>query len=235
MSSPKESNGESGSAPLETPGIIANLPRWLVVNKPPGWLVIPGRSESDGPVLREWVEREIGSKLLVVHRIDRETSGVVLFARDADAHRDANKWFSNHEVRKTYELLAHGLPAAPILRIADPIAGAPSVTQLEIRQRFGSSAFPCAFLGRARPLSGRRHQIRIHLAARCCPILGDTRYGGMRSLALPSGKILTIARTALHASRLELPTGEKFEAPWPADFASWVEQLSGELAEETTS
>jgi 23S rRNA-/tRNA-specific pseudouridylate synthase len=71
-------------------------------------------------------------------------------------------------------------------------------------------------------MTGRTHQIRIHLSGAGHPILGDTQYQGPRTLGT-----LTIPRVALHALRLELPGGEVFESPWPEDFASWVEALRG--------
>jgi 23S rRNA-/tRNA-specific pseudouridylate synthase len=198
-----------------SPAILFQSSDWFVVNKPSGWLVIAARQPA--PVLREWAEKQLGAPVFVTHRIDQETSGVVLFAKNADAHRQANGWFSQHEIRKFYDLLAQGEgPKAPMLRIATPIKGAPSLTQLEMRERFGE----LAFLGRARPLTGRTHQIRIHLQSVGFPLLGDDRYGGPQELCSTP-----ITRVALHAARLELPSGEIFEAPWSEDFAGWVEAL----------
>jgi 23S rRNA-/tRNA-specific pseudouridylate synthase len=210
------------------PKVISQTDRWLVVSKPAGWLTIPGRLQRRGPengaqrpVLLEWAEAKNGGKLWVVHRIDLETSGIVLFARTAEGHRQVNQWFEKHEVRKTYEFLAAGNPSAPIFRVTEPIEGKPSVTQFEVKERFGS-----AFLGRATPLSGRRHQIRIHLSKKGHPILGDAQYGGAQTISGPlEGVKLEIARVALHAAKLELPGGERFEASWPEDFNAWVEKL----------
>jgi 23S rRNA-/tRNA-specific pseudouridylate synthase len=189
------------------PRVIATTPDWLAVDKPAGWLTIPGRAPGI-PALSEWASGPAGGKAWVVHRLDRETSGVVLFARTAEAHRRANEWFRRHQARKTYECLAAGKPGAPVLRLDAPVEGAPSVTQVEVVERFGDAGF----LARARPLTGRRHQIRIHLAEAGHPLWGDAAYGGP-----PRAE-----RVALHASRLELPDGSVFEAPWPEDFAGWV-------------
>lgn len=188
--------------------VIQKSERWLVVHKPAGWLSIPGRAPGV-PVVSEWAARENGP-VWVVHRLDRETSGVLLFARTAEAHREANGWFSRHEVRKAYDLIAQGSMAAPVERIAVPIEGARSVTQVELKQTFSGS-----FLARAVPLTGRRHQIRIHLASRGTPILGDPTYGGLREIAVTTSgeQRMEISRVALHAARLELPTREVFEAP----------------------
>jgi 23S rRNA-/tRNA-specific pseudouridylate synthase len=206
---------------LAKPQVIAKTDRWLVVNKPPGWLTIPGRGV-DYPVLTEWAEKEMGSKVWVVHRIDVETSGIVLFARSSEAHQKANQWFEKHEVKKAYDFLAQGKPSTPIFKSSDAIEGKPSVTQFEVKERFSHS-----FLGRATPLSGRRHQIRIHLSLKGHSILGDPTYRGPTRL---EDLHLEIARVALHAAKLELPGGEKFEAPWPEDFKAWVETLRSAIS-----
>ena len=193
------------------PILISESADWVVVNKPAGWLTIPGRDPaSQASIVSEWASLKYG-RIWVVHRLDLETSGVLLLARTAEAHRKAGLWFQRHEVRKLYEFLAQGSPTRPVFRVDLPIEGGPSRTQFEVNERFTS-----AFLGRAIPLSGRRHQIRIHLSHAGHPILGDPRYGGGKELA---------NRVALHARKLSLPGGEVFEAEWPGDFSGWVEQL----------
>lgn len=204
-----------------SPRIISLAPSWAVVDKPSGWLTIPGRgSAGEIPVLERWLEGELNSRVWVVHRIDRETSGIVLFALSAEAHRQASLWFQQHQVKKQYDLLAAGAPGVPILRIREPIQGAPSVTQVERRESYGG-----CFLARATPVTGRRHQIRIHLAGCGHPLLGDRRYGGLTEVVTDRGGKIGIGRVALHAARLELPGGERFDAPWPPDFQGWVEAL----------
>src|SRR5947209_5231455 len=111
------------------PEIIALTPSWLVVSKPAGWLTIPGRDPAGAdPVVSDWARKEHG-EIFVVHRLDRETSGVLLLARTAEAHRQASLWFQSRQARKVYHCLAQGLPAAPVMRLNAPIEGAPSVTQ----------------------------------------------------------------------------------------------------------
>jgi 23S rRNA-/tRNA-specific pseudouridylate synthase len=100
----------------------------------------------------------------------------------------------------------------------------PSTTQVELRETYGDRA--C--LLRVMPLTGRRHQIRIHLSEQGYPLLGDSQYGGPAEQVLPKGALLRVGRVALHAAKLELPTREVFEAAWPADFREWVEQLRGQ-------
>jgi 23S rRNA-/tRNA-specific pseudouridylate synthase len=217
---------ESGdqSKPHGQPSVLAQTAEWLACFKPAGWLTIPGR-QTEAPVFSEWAEREHGP-VWVVHRLDRETSGVCLLARTAEAHRKASLWFQKHEVRKAYDFLAVGRPRAPMLKLKVAIEGAPSVTQVE-----GREAFENCFLGRAVPLTGRRHQIRIHLAGEGHPILGDPTYEGPREIRVGSSP-MGVGRVALHAARLELPSKEIFEAPWSEDFSAWVARLRKERSRE---
>jgi 23S rRNA-/tRNA-specific pseudouridylate synthase len=201
------------------PQILALTDQWIAVAKPSGVLTIPGRTNDlDIPVLQEWVKKEY-SEAWVTHRIDRETSGVVLFARTAEAHQKANTWFQQRKIKKIYHCLASGVPTAPLFKVNAPIEGALSVSQVEIRESYQEG-----FLGRVMPRTGRRHQIRIHLSRSGYPIWGDPTYGGSIELLLKN-EPLKVERVALHASSLELPTGEKFEAPFPEDFSYWLEQL----------
>ncbi len=208
---------------FEAPNLAGQTPDYWAVAKPAGWLVIPGRDPRDkAPVLHAWVEAQGGARAWVVHRIDRGTSGLVLFARNPEAHARANGWFEAHRVKKEYDLIAQGQPALPMLRCDSPIEGKRSLTLIE-RKAQGHGAF----LGRARISTGRRHQIRIHAAKAGHPILGDREYGGPEVWTPGPGLApIAVGRVALHAARLELPEGAgMFEAPWPADFAAWAGRL----------
>ena len=209
---------------------IAETARWLVINKPAGWLTIPGHASDADPVLSTWAQEHFG-RVWVVHRLDRETSGVVLFARSAEAHRQANIWFSSHQVRKTYSCLAKGQPSTPMFKIKTPIRGLHCVTQVEVRESYQLGEDQSAFFAAVKPLTGRRHQIRIHLASEGFPLWGDTRYSGPPEVVV-RGEKLPIARVALHAAKLELPADHSseqatFEAPWPEDFETWVRRVRG--------
>ena len=204
-------------SPIE-PVLLQETERWLVIQKPAGWLTIAGRWEDTSPVLRGWVEENYGATF-VVHRLDRETSGVILFARSAEDHRLANLWFMKRQIKKVYHCLCTHRAPAPILKIRVEVEGVPSRTQVEVMENYEEG-----FLARVNPLTGRRHQIRIHLSHEGYPLWGDSRYGGPVEVKLGE-KDLCIRRVALHATSLELPDGEKFEAPWPEDFKSWVEAL----------
>ncbi len=198
---------------------------WIwVIDKPAGWLMIPGAGPG-GQVLSQWVDEKLG-KPWIVHRLDAQTSGVCVVARLDISHRFLNLAFSDRRVRKEYDALASGSPALPNAMLKDPIEGKPASTQLRVVERFATT--PPSFLARLRPVTGRRHQIRLHLKGLKCPILGDRNYGGLRELSGAS-----IDRVALHAAELELPqaSGRKawpvFKSEWPADFAAWVAKFRG--------
>jgi RluA family pseudouridine synthase len=216
----------------------------LAVDKPAGRLVIPGRG-TDERSLREELEAAHGP-LWVVHRLDRGTSGVLLFARSAAAHRTLNLAFDRGEPRKRYVALVRGEPPeearieiaiAPArrgrmrpARPGDPRAKS-AVTVVRLLERLPQRAWaggPLALV-EALPQTGRTHQIRVHLAAARTPLAIDPDYGDAGPLVGPDGAPL-LARTPLHAARLEVahPEGGAplvVEAPWPADLARAVEAL----------
>ena len=188
--------------------------RFLVVDKPSGLLTIPGRDLNE-PSLIEILRKE-RPELLVVHRIDRETSGCVLFAKNPDAHREANRWFEKHDIKKEYLALVVGELRLPVMRIDTPIENQKALTQVSVIEKFKNTSFL-----RVRIQTGRRHQIRIHLSQQGHAILGDVRYKGPKTT--PDG--LEIKRVALHAESLQFPGGVKIMAPIPADFENWLTHL----------
>ena len=206
----------------------------LAVDKPPG-LPTHATADPSRPSLVSHVERFLESRgvraTLAVHqRLDRDTSGVVLFGVDPRANVGLARAFAEHVALKRYLALAVATrepPSAPFrvsARISPATAdrravriggadAAPAETDVLIRETLAG-----ALLVEARPRTGRRHQVRVHLAHAGFPILGDEVYG--RSDA-------AVPRLMLHAWRLELPhptTGEPLaiEAPIPADFAAAV-------------
>jgi tRNA pseudouridine32 synthase/23S rRNA pseudouridine746 synthase len=216
----------------------------LVVDKPAGRLVIPGRGTTERS-LREELEEGYG-RLFVVHRLDRGTSGVLLFARTAQAHRALNLAFDRGEPKKRYVALVRGVPA-PERRVELAIAPArrgrmrPArphdprgklattvfrlLEQLPVRPW---AAGPLALV-EALPETGRTHQIRVHLASIGLPLAVDPDYAQAAPLLGAGGEVL-IARTPLHAARIEVahPGGGGLlavEAPLPADLSAAVEAL----------
>ncbi len=202
---------------------------FIAVNKPAGLLSIPGQNPKEPSVLKLLSRVFPRKSHLPVHRIDRDTSGVLLIARDEEAHRAANFWFMNHTVKKEYLALALGKPRLPAFRLNHLIDGKASLSQVQVIERF-THGEESAFLARVRIATGRRHQIRIHLQMEGFPVLGDTFYGGPRE-ALG----LNFPRFALHAEKLTLPLdaevfgedvgGREICAPLPFDFDSWLSEL----------
>jgi len=216
----------------------------LAVDKPPGRLVIPGRDASE-PSLRADLEAVHGP-LWVVHRLDRGTSGVLVFARTAAAHRALNLQFERGEPRKTYLALVAGIPPEA-LQVDLPIAPArkgrmKTVPPGDPRGKEASTAFrlveafparagrPACALVEARPATGRTHQIRVHLRAAGHPLAFDPDYGADAPLRDAAGAVV-LARTPLHAARLELthPDGGALTlaAALPADLAATLAALRG--------
>jgi tRNA pseudouridine32 synthase/23S rRNA pseudouridine746 synthase/23S rRNA pseudouridine955/2504/2580 synthase len=209
----------------------------VAVDKPAGMPVIPGRSEEGGPPLRERLEAQLGRRVWVVHRLDRDTSGVLLLALDAATHRAASLAFEHATPEKRYLALVSPPLGAPLridaalvparrsrMRAARPgEEGKPAVTELVPLETFGDVA-----LVEARPLTGRTHQIRVHLRHAGAPLLVDPQYGrpepvSERRLGGDSDAPV-LARTPLHASRLVIRGGQGLPpldvtAPLPADMA----------------
>lgn len=218
---------------METfPKIIRETPDYWIVDKPSGWLSRPGRDGSDGapnpfPIVAEWLfqtqmkDAQPGSKVFIVHRLDLQTSGVMVYAKNAEMHRKLSVMFEKHQIKKTYEFLAQGSPGQPVYRCSEPIEGARALTQIEVLTRFQDSAY-AAFLGRARIETGKRHQIRIHLKGIGHPVLGDVRYGGFERIADQSGEELKFPRVALHAAELSIPGVGTFQSKRHEDFSAWV-------------
>ncbi len=226
----------------EAPRILHEDEALLVIDKPAGRLVIPGRVGGE-PSLREELAGRHGP-LWVVHRLDRGTSGVLVFARTAEAHRLLNLQFERGEPRKTYLALVAGRPPdrfeadawiAPArkgrMKPVPPGAprGKPARTAFRVLERFeaGVHSGPLALV-EARPETGRTHQIRVHLLAAGCPLAVDPAYGEEGPLRGAAGEVL-LSRTPLHAATLSLrhPAGHplSFEAPWPDDLQAAVAAL----------
>jgi tRNA pseudouridine32 synthase / 23S rRNA pseudouridine746 synthase len=219
--------GAAGDVTLEvlfTDDLIA------AVAKPPGRIVVPGRGATEQTVRQE-AEAQLGP-LWVVHRLDRGTSGVLLFARTAAAHRALCGAFEHHEVAKRYLALVRGvLPGDR--RIDTPVAGRASTTFLRLFAAFP----PGVSLVEAFPASGRTHQIRVHLAHAGHPLLVDPDYGDAPPWRAPGGGAV-LERTPLHAASLELlhpASGApmRIEAPVPPDMQGAIDALRVDQASKS--
>jgi tRNA pseudouridine32 synthase / 23S rRNA pseudouridine746 synthase len=207
------------------------------VAKPPGRIVVPGRDKGE-PTIREEAEAILGP-LWVVHRLDRGTSGVLLFARTAEAHRILCGLFELHRVSKRYLALVRGVVATE-LRVDAPVAvgrkgrmrageGIPGARASSTFVRPLASFSPHASLVEAYPASGRTHQVRVHLAHAGHPLLVDPDYGEAPPWHAPGGAV-RLERTPLHAASLEFlhpSTGVavRIEAALPPDMQDAVQAL----------
>lgn len=212
-------------------------------------------SAPDGhtPCLANTIEQK-HAPIWVVHRLDKETTGVNLFARSEIAHRLLCEQFENHLVQKTYHALVRGIPSwenqtveAALVADADrhhrtivSTKGKPAVTHFRVLQRFFGLKQSISLI-EAKPVTGRTHQIRVHLQTIGYPIIADALYGYAQPLMLSELKRNIkindenepplIGRVALHAQTLvcthpTLAQIMQFTAPYPRDFKASLNQLS---------
>jgi tRNA pseudouridine32 synthase/23S rRNA pseudouridine746 synthase len=212
----------------------------VVCDKPAGVPVIPAPGVPAGTCLRDRAAAALNGRMWVVHRLDRDTSGVVVFARSADAHRTLSMAFERRDVAKQYIALVAGTPSPSEGTIAihlhearrgktrparpDEPNARDAETRYEVTREWTSGSWTVARVAAA-PLTGRHHQIRVHLKAIGTPILGDRHYGPTTVLDLP------VPRLALHAARIDVPhpTAPQrrvvAESPWPSDLAALTDWL----------
>jgi 23S rRNA pseudouridine1911/1915/1917 synthase len=227
----------------------------LVLNKPAGLVVHPGAGNAAGTLLNALLHHDPKLAELprggIVHRLDKDTSGLMVVARSLAAHTALVDMLSRHEVERQYEavvmglLVAGGTVDAPIGRhlgdrlrqaVRDEEDGKHAVTHYRLRERFRAHTLIQCNLE-----TGRTHQIRVHMAHVGHPLVGDPLYGG--GLRLPKGATPELVaalrgfrRQALHAERLAFAhpvTGEPmaFTAPRPADLDELVRALRADAAQ----
>jgi RluA family pseudouridine synthase len=225
----------------------------LIVSKPAGITTIPDSQNNKEPDLAFQLRAEYGD-IWVVHRLDKETSGVLVVARAEAAHRNLNDQFESRQVSKVYHALVNGQPAwqenevsAPLKvdadrfhrTLVDHSAGKPAVTKFKVLERFGRGKRRWALV-EARPETGRTHQIRVHLMTLGTPIAVDVLYGTQTPIRLSSFKTdyrgepederPLLNRLGLHALQLSFMhpdsgTPVTFEAPYPKDFNATLNQM----------
>jgi len=205
----------------------------LVINKSAGMVVHPSAGHSSGTLVHAVlshapeIEGVGGEKRPgIVHRLDKDTSGIIILAKNDRAQRWLSDQFQDRQVGKSYLALVDGTPPTPKGRIEAPIGRDPSHRQRmaitpahkgrdSISEYFTLESFDKHTLLEVRILTGRTHQIRLHMAFIKCPVVGDTIYG-RRQPSLP------IERQFLHAQRLSIiipgeHSQRTFEAPLPDD------------------
>ena len=235
--------------PLPTDLVAENIPLdiifenddLLVVNKPAGMVVHPSPGHHSGTLVHAALghipELEgIGGEERpgIVHRLDKETSGLIVVAKNERAHRWLQEQFKSRKVEKIYLALVDGKPPTPAGRVEAPIGRSATHRKLMAVVPLGKGrdavseyrtleSFPQHTLLEIHPLTGRTHQIRVHLAFLGCPVVGDKVYGKKKST-------VDLDRHFLHAYKLKiiLP-GEKvarvFEASLPEELQRALEEI----------
>ena len=227
--------------------IIADNENFIVINKPPGLLTIPDRVGKE-PSLKGLLQQQAG-EIFTVHRLDRETSGVVVFAKNAATHKELSRIFEERDVAKYYLGLVMGKPAVtegtieagimehPVKKgtMAINKKGKPSVTEYEVLENFRYFSWM-----QFRIHTGRTHQIRVHMKHLGHPIVCDPLYGDGKPVLLSSIKHRyhlskteveerpILSRLALHSWKLQFTLMQHsfaFEAGLPKDLRALLQQL----------
>jgi 23S rRNA pseudouridine1911/1915/1917 synthase len=241
---------------LETPGILHEDSRLIVLAKPSGLPVVPDRRRSEESCLGFLIRRELEARMAkppaayirprIVHRLDRLTSGLLMVAKTPDVERNISADLENRRVRKEYLALLDGVMEPAGLAVNCPVVPGrkgkmrarptggredwrregEARTEFQVLERFDVFT-----LVRARPLTGRTHQIRVHAWVAGHPLAIDPIYGRSAGGA-PAREVPGIQRLTLHALRYELPESwdepRAFECPLPRDFEAALERLRAE-------
>jgi len=238
MPAPEPSSLMPEDIPLD---IIFENDQLMVVNKPAGMVVHPAAGHSRGTLVHAALghapELEgIGGEVRpgVVHRLDKDTSGLIILAKTDKAHRWLQEQFRLRKVEKLYMALVDGKPPTPSGRIEAPIGRDPShrkkmaIVQADkgreaVTEYRTAESFAAHTLLEAHPLTGRTHQIRLHLAFLGCPIVGDTLYGRRKQSVL-------LERHFLHAAKLTITlpgerTPQTFTASLPPELSGVLDTL----------
>jgi 23S rRNA pseudouridine1911/1915/1917 synthase len=235
----------------------------IVIEKPAGLVVHPAAGNPDGTLVNALIAH-CGASLMgiggearpgIVHRLDKDTSGLLVAAKTERAMTSLARQFANHTIERAYQALVWGAPRASEGVIEGQIGRSPfdrkrmavlrgggkrARTRYRVLERFGPEARPFASLIECRLETGRTHQIRVHLTHLGHPLIGDPTYGRARQAPRPKTTEEEVAfvaaagfpRQALHAFILgfqhpSLHKSLRFESPWPADFEALATALRG--------
>lgn len=237
---------ESKLVPENIPlDIIYEDDQSIVINKPAGMVVHPAAGHETGTLVHAVLAhcgdlKGFGGEIRpgVVHRLDRDTSGIIVMAKNEKAHIFLQEQFKSRSINKRYLALVDGAPPTPTGRVEAPIGrdplrrqqmailtpdkGREAITEYLTRRSFVKHT-----LLEAHPLTGRTHQIRVHMAFLKCPIVGDVLYGRRK-------QSIEITRHFLHAYRLTIllpghTEAMTFEAPLPEELQLVLEQLEDKV------
>jgi 23S rRNA-/tRNA-specific pseudouridylate synthase len=214
------------SAQVDVP-ILVSKDDLVAVAKPAGIPTVPdhhGSSHSLVAVVARMLKKKPGD-LFVTSRLDREVSGVVVFALSEAAESRVKEARAKGEYARRYVALASGEPAAdaePEGTWSTAIDGKASTTCFRVVARANGHTMLAVD-----PVTGRTHQIRIHASRANLPLLGDPDYGGPRQVTLPNGRIVALSRIALHAARVAV-AGIVAEAPIPDELERVWSELGGD-------
>lgn len=225
----------------------------LVLNKPAGLVVHPAPGNPDHTLVNALLAH-CGDSLSgiggvrrpgIVHRLDKDTSGVMVVAKNDATHQALSRLFAAHDLTRIYKALVWGAPKArsgtieaaigrhPIDRKRMAVretSGRPATTEYWLEKRFGPPLKPLASLVGAKLGTGRTHQVRVHLSHIGCPVIGDPVYGRRRNSPSPDA-LKSFKRQALHAAVLEfrhpgIGKVMKFASELPQDMARLVHELN---------
>ncbi len=249
-----EAQGEWRAQPIAL-DVVYEDAELIVINKPPGLVVHPGAGNPEGTLLNALLHHAPELRTIpragIVHRLDKDTSGLLVVARTHQAQKSLVKQLQTHTVRREYaalvngEIIAGGCIEAPLARhrvsrtrmaVTQSGQGKAAITHYRVQERFRAHTLVKVMLE-----TGRTHQIRVHMAHIRHPVVGDPAYGGRLRLPPSCSEELrealrTFKRQALHAAQLALThpaTGEMMEwsAPLPADMTHLLKLLRKDVRE----
>ena len=226
----------------------------LVLNKPAGMVVHPAPGNPDNTLVNALLAH-CGDSLSgiggvrrpgIVHRLDKDTSGVMVVAKNDRTHTALSRLFAAHDLERIYQVLVWGAPKVAQGRVEAAIGrhpvdrkrmtvrrvgGRSAITDYWVEKRFGPPLEPLASLVGARLGTGRTHQVRVHMAHLGCPVVGDPVYGRKSRNAKAPSALREFPRQALHAAVLAFrhpTTGQnlKFATELPQDFSKLVASLN---------
>jgi 23S rRNA pseudouridine955/2504/2580 synthase/23S rRNA pseudouridine1911/1915/1917 synthase len=233
----------------EAPSIIAETEDYIAISKPSGMLTLPDRHDAELESLRGWMQQQFG-KIWVIHRLDKDTSGMILFAKNEDAHKYYSKLFENREVKKIYQGIVIGKPVQDNGTIDAPITEHPSKNGTMVVFKKGKASHTNYSVLKSWNqfsllefdlLTGRTHQIRVHCKHLGNPIACDPFYGDGKPVLLSSIKkkfklskkeedeTPILNRLALHSFSLSFIDQKgkttTLEAPLPKDIRALMQQM----------